>query len=82
MFIRFLRSTALNPQPLAAVVLALAKVNGRSMTMSTVRKTLASGIYWHTSDMNQRSKRAVETAASPDKDERLAPITAMMVVRG
>src|SRR6266478_10252181 len=31
--------------------------------------------------MNQRSKRAVETAASPDKDERLAPITAMMSSR-
>src|SRR6266478_9385689 len=31
--------------------------------------------------MNQRSKRAVETAASPDKDERLAPITAMLSSR-
>ncbi|HEX9590932.1 MAG TPA: MarR family transcriptional regulator [Bradyrhizobium sp.] len=31
--------------------------------------------------MNQRSKRAVETAVSPDKDERLAPITAMMSSR-
>src|SRR3979411_2079194 len=31
--------------------------------------------------MNQRSKRAVETAASPDKEERLAPITVMMSSR-
>src|SRR6202045_2333274 len=31
--------------------------------------------------MNQRSKRAVETTVSPDKDERLAPITAMMSSR-
>ena len=31
--------------------------------------------------MNQRSKRAVETAVSPDQDERLAPITAMMSSR-
>src|ERR1700731_341536 len=31
--------------------------------------------------MNQRSKRAVETPVSPDKDERLAPITAMMSSR-
>src|SRR5216683_8316245 len=31
--------------------------------------------------MNQRSKRAVETAVSPDKDDRLAPITAMMSSR-
>ena len=31
--------------------------------------------------MNQRSKRAVETAVSSDKDERLAPITAMMSSR-
>jgi DNA-binding MarR family transcriptional regulator len=27
--------------------------------------------------MNQRSKRAIEAAVSPDRDERLAPITAM-----
>jgi len=31
--------------------------------------------------MNQRSKRAVETAVCPDKDERLAPITAMLSSR-
>ena len=31
--------------------------------------------------MNQRSKRAVETTVSLDKDERLAPITAMMSSR-
>jgi DNA-binding MarR family transcriptional regulator len=31
--------------------------------------------------MNQRSKRAVETTVSPDQDQRLAPITAMMSSR-
>jgi DNA-binding MarR family transcriptional regulator len=36
---------------------------------------------WHTSRMNQKSKRAVPPPARADKDDRLAPITAMMSSR-
>jgi DNA-binding MarR family transcriptional regulator len=52
------------------------------MTLSTVSQNLGSGrFYWHTTAMNQKSKRAVPAAASPDKEERLAPITVMMSSR-
>jgi DNA-binding MarR family transcriptional regulator len=37
--------------------------------------------YWHTSGMNQKSKRAALPPARPDTDEILAPVTAMMSSR-
>jgi DNA-binding MarR family transcriptional regulator len=67
---------------LPANILMLRKVNFRSMTMSTVSKTLSSNLgigefCWHISAMTQKSKRA----PIPGKDDQLAPITAMMSSR-
>jgi DNA-binding MarR family transcriptional regulator len=39
------------------------------------------GFYWHILGMKQKSKRAVLPPASPARDDRLAPITAMMSSR-
>ena len=39
------------------------------------------GFYWHIWGMKQKSKRAVLPPASPARDDRLAPITAMMSSR-
>ena len=39
------------------------------------------GFYWHILGMKQKSKRAVPAPASPARDDRLAPITAMMSSR-
>ena len=39
------------------------------------------GFYWHILDMKQKSKRAVPPLANPARDDRLAPITAMMSSR-
>ena len=50
--------------------------------MSTVAKTLAFADFIGTSlGMKQKSKRAVPPPASPTRDDRLAPITAMMSSR-
>src|SRR5579862_6675202 len=39
------------------------------------------GFYWHILGMKQKSKRAVSPQANPARDDRLAPITAMMSSR-
>src|ERR1700688_1189799 len=39
------------------------------------------GFYWHILDMKQKSKRAVPPPANPARDDRLAPITAVMSSR-
>jgi DNA-binding MarR family transcriptional regulator len=56
-------------------------VNGSKNLQKSPKILASEGFIGTTLIMNQKTKRAVAVAASPDSDEQLAPITAMMSSR-